>query len=645
MSMYTVALAALNAYTTGSLPDGTTMESPKQPGGITYYNIPSQESTVPPWDSNGGSGNGGSGGSGGDETDLGGGPNTLGGSIPGVDEGFLDILNKAIAVVKPIATNVLKVGLPIALGPVLGGPVAALAGVALNVAGKIAASSTGTEADIGKSYTFEGVAERAILGEAAIACLKKMGNDKCKETGIFDSMAQDVKTLAPTVQRVAPKVVPFVAEPALRMSLNSISKIQAGTEDTFASDPVRGLKQSETNTTGFGSRLPPNQQWFVNGLGEALQKEDGESFLSVLSTIGDVVSKGLRVAGPILGTVAKTGLSLLLPGTESELGPPGSFSFEGLAERSLVGEAALRAVMNLPPATVEEEGLFDIFKQVVKTIGPGVIKTAPSVISAVTSVAHTLMQQPSSGGEIGGGSGGASGGQGGQEGQGEVIVSPDGDVKIDAADAASWSAEHPTFSQDMHMLEPAGSADIEALVASIEKGTTDPQQFGADSILFAIAKYVDLVHHSLDKSGPLKSYLKVFGTFNGSGSLTTVAATSLAAQYPSLASASAQAELRTIQSTVMSLEGAELPLYGKAIWFWYFVLSAIEKPGAVFAVGSNVVLVPHVPVGELSTNFGFSPAAPHDLTMSSADYVALIRNMMVAFTTNVYPPHKDLSVW
>ncbi|KAJ8110446.1 hypothetical protein ONZ43_g5869 [Nemania bipapillata] len=356
-----IYLAALDAYTSGKLPAGATKETAASQPWLTYINIPSRDHDGP-WDPNGPSGGDGT------ETDIGDGPGTLGGKITGVDEGFLDILNKAVKVVGPIATTVLQTGLPMILGPV-GGPVSALAGVALNVAGKIAASATGTEADLGKSYTFDGVTERAILGEAGIECLKHMGNAKCKQLGIFDNMTGIVKQTAPTLQGVAPKIMVAVAEPALRMTLDSLSRAQSGTEDTFITPPIRKPKKNEKDTTGFGPRLSPNQEAFITALGASITKDDTESFLGVLSSVGNVISKGLRVVGPIISTVAQTGLPLLLQGTESDT-DAGSPSFNGLAERSLIGEAALLSVMNLPTKTVQEEGLFDVIKKVVTTIGP-----------------------------------------------------------------------------------------------------------------------------------------------------------------------------------------------------------------------------------------------------------------------------------
>ncbi|KAI0409896.1 hypothetical protein F4802DRAFT_542509 [Xylaria palmicola] len=93
---------------------------------------------------------------------------------------------------------------------------------------------------------------RAILGEAAIEYLKHMGTAKCKELGVFDSMNDMVKKTTPTLKVVVPLVMSAVTEPALRMTLDSLSRAEAGTEDTFNTPPI---KSNETDTTGFGPRL------------------------------------------------------------------------------------------------------------------------------------------------------------------------------------------------------------------------------------------------------------------------------------------------------------------------------------------------------------------------------------------------------
>ncbi|KAG7134317.1 Glutamyl endopeptidase like protein [Verticillium longisporum] len=322
-----------------------------------------------------------------------GGPGTLGGNITGVEEGFLDFLNKAVNFVAPVVTSALDVALPIALGPV-GVPVAALAGAALGAAGKLAARGAGgTEAEIGKlsQYAHEGIAERAVLGEAAIACLKHMGNDKCQQEGFFDSMSAYVKKLAPLVTTIGPKIVGAVAEPALRLALSNIPK-PPGTESEIPK--LRPGRSNDTKVAGFGPKLPnPNHEAFITTLGSKLTESDTEGFLEVTDGPGQVIRKGLRVHVRPLDQSIKDFHDLVKPrGTESTFQDPQGWKFKGgITERAILGEAALLTLMDTPVKKLEQEGLFDMIKSVVKTVGPVVIKAAPVVFKAVTPIVQNAL--------------------------------------------------------------------------------------------------------------------------------------------------------------------------------------------------------------------------------------------------------------
>ncbi|KAK3375574.1 hypothetical protein B0T24DRAFT_697817 [Lasiosphaeria ovina] len=637
-NVFETYVAALDAYASGSLPAGVTREKASAQPWLTYINLPSTASSAP-W--NGVPPNNGSDGTG-TEADFsgGGGPGTLGGNIPGVEFDFLDILNKGLKVVAPIATTVLKAGLPLALGP-LGVPIASLAGVALSAAGKLAASATGTEADLGKAYTFDGVAERAVLGEAAIAALRHMGNDKCQEEGLFDSMASTIMTMAPTVRGVAPKILGAVTEPALRMALDSLSKAQTGgTEDTFAEPPIRVPKSHETDTVGLGLRRQQNQEAFIQALGASLTSQDAEGFFDVLSSVGDVIGKGLRVVGPIIGSVAKAGLPLLLGGTEADLSPP-PFTFEGLSERALIGEAALLALMDMPVDKLQQEGLFDVMKKVVTTIGPIVLKTAPAVIKAVTPLVQGIMQG---------------------KGQDEAFINANLIVQVDAADiAAHWAplAGYAAFVNWMHTLHPTNgnNAGEQALSIRMQNGFANPQTFGQESVYFATMAYgitraaVPIAIRPPPAVWTPLHTLKFFSTLGPAGAPVPVTVANITARYQSLAVPARTVQLTNIFNAVQAMPAP--PPNPTATWLWTFVLSAIEAPGTVTINGMIVRLTSHTPAagGNFPLPNGPNPnppplMVPFVLEMHVADYIAMIRDMMLAFTTNAKTqPSNALNVW
>ena len=103
------------------------------------------------------------------------------------EEGFLDILKGAVKVGAPFVGGVLKTGLPMALGP-LGGPLGALAGVALNAASKLAESAEAEAGGLDMTTINEGAAERAVLAEAALAALQTMELQPDTQESIFSDM-------------------------------------------------------------------------------------------------------------------------------------------------------------------------------------------------------------------------------------------------------------------------------------------------------------------------------------------------------------------------------------------------------------------------------------------------------------------------
>ena len=115
----------------------------------------------------------------------------------------------------------------------------------------------------------------------------------------------------------------------------------------------------------------------AQGAESAIDGESEEAFL-------DVITAGIRFAGKGLTTVAQHGLPLLasaLSGAESfaeeatsATDAPQAFSADVLAHRAHVAEAALQAVMKIPPQQLEEEGFFDFISNAVKTIAPVAMK-------------------------------------------------------------------------------------------------------------------------------------------------------------------------------------------------------------------------------------------------------------------------------
>jgi len=318
------------------------------------------------------------------------------------EEGFFDFLKQGVKIGGPLLNGVLSAGLPMVLGP-LGGPVGALASVAISAAGKLAESHTGAESF---GDPTEGVAERAILAEAAFTAMMKMDKQKLAEEGFFDDMRKVISRVGSVVKNVAPKVLDVVAEPTLRLALDALQKGPHGGAEGFYA-PTGGALISGGAPAPGGARRPhtggarkslhlaadSGSEAFMARLAAA-SSEDSEGFFDFL---GGIASKAIK--SPVLMEVAKNGLPLLQHIlTESDIGdeaPPVMAPMEGLRERAVLGEAALQAAMKAPQHILEEEGFFDIMASVVRKVGPVVMKAAPQIIKAVGPVVSGIIKQGS----------------------------------------------------------------------------------------------------------------------------------------------------------------------------------------------------------------------------------------------------------
>ena len=318
------------------------------------------------------------------------------------EEGFFEFLKQGVKIGGPLLSGVLSTGLPMVLGP-LGGPVGALASVAISAAGKLAESHTGAESF---GDPTEGVAERAILAEAAFTAMMKMDKQKLAEEGFFDDMRKVISRVGSVVKNVAPKVLDVVAEPTLRLALDALQKGPHGGAEGFYAPADGALIPGGAPTPG-GARRPPTggarkslhlaadsgSEAFMARLAAA-SSEDSEGFFDFL---GGIASKAIK--SPVLMEVAKHGLPLLQHAlTESAIAdeaPPVMAPMEGLRERAVLGEAALQAAMKAPQHILEEEGFFDIMASVVRKIGPVVMKAAPQIIKAVGPVVSGIVKQGS----------------------------------------------------------------------------------------------------------------------------------------------------------------------------------------------------------------------------------------------------------
>jgi hypothetical protein len=312
------------------------------------------------------------------------------------DEAFMNDFGKFLARGLKIGAPMIGIAAPFC-GP-LGAPIGALASVALGALGKFCAESAmGAESTIDPSAPVRGLAQRAVLGEAALQAIMAMDKQMLHEEGIFDVMSAVVQKMAPVIKKAAPCIMNIIMPAALNLATTALNqaKQNPGAESVFSWPVDESILYNPSN-------VPVNYEnsgveaFATQLIGPMHYGEDGTE-----GWFGDFISSALSKTSNVLVTAAKTGLPILLDQlskTESAMpGSPGAElpQLEGLAERAVLQEAALQAVLTLPPQKLEEEGFFSIMRSVIGKVAPVVMKAAPSIIKAVGPIISSAMRTES----------------------------------------------------------------------------------------------------------------------------------------------------------------------------------------------------------------------------------------------------------
>lgn len=301
----------------------------------------------------------------------------------GIDWEFFEILKVGIKLSDPVLSNILQVHLPMVLGSV-GSPVGALAGAILSAAGKLATQSSSPVNSFRQGLPYDGILERAVLGEAAFSAVMLMKRRKLEELGVLSEMAKIVKQIAPATKEIAPFIMHTLTAPALRIALDALHTNADGpsakpSTEVLTETPFAQLVSSSSNN------LEPDADAFSKRLSASVANTSGREGSSL--SVDRILHIGFREAGPVLTTVAYEGLQLLatiLPDNPSGgEGIPAHHPFiDGLPERAMLGEAALQALMKVPAERLDESA-FKVMAQSVARIGPVVLQSAHGLIEDI----------------------------------------------------------------------------------------------------------------------------------------------------------------------------------------------------------------------------------------------------------------------
>ena len=318
-------------------------------------------------------------------------------TLQDVDAEFLTILKSGIRLSDPVLDDILEVHSPMVLGPTVGSPVGALAGAILAAAGKIAANTSAPVNEFRQGLTYDGVVERAILGEAAICAVMSMKTRRLAEIGVLAEMAKVVKQLAPATKKIAPFIMHTLTGVALRISLDALSNgnTKFSLSDSLADESSSKLSKNDYNDATAGREL--TFPTFVPRLSRVCDKLNGTGNAS--NDAQTIIQIGFGEAGPVLTNVASSGLQTLstaLPDHPAG-GETGDLAhhphIEGLPERAMLGEAALQALMNVQPRDLDESA-FDIMARTIAKIGLVVARSSHGLMEDIAFIIKAAVVAP-----------------------------------------------------------------------------------------------------------------------------------------------------------------------------------------------------------------------------------------------------------
>ena len=317
------------------------------------------------------------------------------------EEGFLDVLRTVAS------------ALPTGLG-IIGGPIGAFAGFALSAASAITAERADSAMD--EPAIHEGSMERAILAEATLSALQSAELPHDLEESIFRDMKEFVMGALPTIRKAAPHVMGAMMEPALRFTLDSLhdynQKAAAWAENFEATSP-ECFKSTVLYSAAIDQPADHQTEAFLGHLRVSLQQslhespiegDSEEGFLDFINATARLTGKGVLAAAqyglPILVDVIKNSGSAEAFEDQPSSGPAAQLlAADPLAQRALVADAALKAVMMVPPQQLQEAGIFDFLTYGIRTIAPIAMKVAPAVVGAInptlSKVVSSVLQQES----------------------------------------------------------------------------------------------------------------------------------------------------------------------------------------------------------------------------------------------------------
>jgi hypothetical protein len=237
------------------------------------------------------------------------------------------------------------------------------------------------EADIDEAAeaaapAYEGVAERAMLTDAAFSLIAELGPEKCEKLGYFKYMRPYVAKYGRQCSRAGTTIFPHFMAPIFRTTITKLSTpTEFGQTQPVHTepepDPNAPVEVEDPAIADFGPRLDAKKEAMIEAFTQGItESSDGGLDPELL----EIISKGLRIPGRIIADVAEADLENVFTealestsmgdgnesGFEAALEDVNSseYFYDALAQRALIGEAMLEAIMNTPIESQQQEGIF-----------------------------------------------------------------------------------------------------------------------------------------------------------------------------------------------------------------------------------------------------------------------------------------------
>ncbi|GJD05095.1 ATP synthase F1 [Colletotrichum higginsianum] len=335
--------------------------------------------------------------------------NSSSGPPVGDAEGFLDIL-RAVRKVGSVA-------LPIA-GTILGGPIGGgIATVAGSLLGMVSGAESALDNGASSPESFaphqlsRGAAERAVLAEAALQTIVSLDRGDVAE-GLIDDVVSTFKRTAPKLEDLVKVLRPILTQQALEIAVKGMNRTAGLAQTSLESDLSRarvsihhGGDLTESVLTGGSEGAA-----LLESLLTPTVPVGGEE--GWISSLGSLISTGVKLAAPIAGKLAKEYAPKIIGGLVSKISGGSQESVEGsdvmlnddttrfLLKRALLADASLTALQRLNKnelgqlrirsevrqehALGDQEGAWgDFFKTVVQKVAPIALDGAKKAAAAL----------------------------------------------------------------------------------------------------------------------------------------------------------------------------------------------------------------------------------------------------------------------